>query len=67
MQRDRPKVLQHDRFTNIEGEQVNRLVLDANGHEVQILQFDDSPLLLVKVDDSVKQIDINKLIPQVKP
>jgi len=67
MQRDKPKVLHHDRFTNTEGEQVNRLVLDANGHEVQILQFDDSPLLLVKVDDSVKQIDINKLIPQVKP
>ena len=61
------KVIQHDRFKNHEGENVNRLVLDANGHEVQILQFDDNPLLLVKVDDTIKQIDINKLIPQVKP
>ena len=67
MQRDGPKVIHHDRFTNTEGEQVNRLVLDANGHEVQILQFDDSPLLLVKVDDTIQQINITELIQQVKP
>ena len=54
-----PKVIQHDTFTNTENEQVNRLVLDVNGHNVQILQYDESLNVLVYVDQHAKIIHID--------
>lgn len=56
-----PKVIQHDTFTNPEGETVNRLVVDVNGHNVQVLQYDDSPRLLVKIDEHMAQVDESRV------
>lgn len=53
-------VLQADVFKNEQGETVRSLVLDMNGHDVQILQYDDSPKVVVCVDSLVKQMDISE-------
>lgn len=55
-----PKVIDHDVTTNPEGEQVNRLVLDVNGHDVQVLQYDDHPRVLVRVGKIAKLMHITK-------
>lgn len=52
------KVLQHDIFTNVEQEQVNRLVLNVNGHNVQVIQYDKCLNVLVYVDQHAKIIHI---------
>jgi hypothetical protein len=50
-----------DTFQNIEGETVHRLVLDIPGHDVQILQFDSSPCVCVKVDDDMVMMQIGEI------
>ena len=55
-----PKVVDHDVTTNPEGETVNRLVLDVNGHDVQVLQYDDHLRVLVLVGKIAKMIHITK-------
>jgi len=57
----KPKVLHHDKFKNHEGEEVNRLVLDVDSHNVQVLQYDDSPKVIVKIDEHMAQVDISQL------
>jgi len=60
VQRDGPKVIHHDTITNADNQQVNRLVLDVNGHEVQVLQYDESPTVIVYVDTTAQQMDISQ-------
>jgi len=55
-----PKVIHHDTVTNGDGQQVNRLVLDVNGHNCQVLQYDDSPTVIVYVDTTAEQMDISQ-------
>jgi hypothetical protein len=55
------KVLQHDRFKNREGENVNRLAVDVNGHKVQVLQYDESPNVLVFVDHKAALLPIQQV------
>ena len=55
-----PKVAHHDVTTNPEGETVNRLVLDVNGRDVQVLQYDDHPRVLVFVGKIAKLMHITK-------
>lgn len=52
------KVIHADTFQNYEGESVNRLVLDVNGHNVQVLQYDQNLNVLVYVDQHAKIINI---------
>ena len=54
------KVIHADEFKNHEGENVNRLVLDVNGHNVQVIQYDKNPSVLVFVDTTAKIMDISK-------
>lgn len=53
----KPKVIQHDTFKNHEGETVNRYVLDVDGQTVQVLQYDESPRVVVLVNDTAAQVD----------
>jgi len=49
------RVLSLEKFT-LNGETVNRVVLEMNGHNVQVLGYGDSPLLTVLVDDNAEQV-----------
>jgi len=49
------RVLSKDTF-NLNGETVNRVVLEVNGHNVQVLGYGESPLLTVLVDDNAEQV-----------
>lgn len=55
-----PKILHADKFINADGESVNRLVLDVDGHNVQVIQYDDGPNVVVYVDTAVTIIDIDE-------
>ena len=55
----RMKVIHADKFQNHDGENVNRLVLDVNGHNVQVLQYDQKLNVLVFVDQHAKIIHID--------
>jgi len=59
MQRDGPKVMHHDTHISPDGEQVNRLVLDVNGHNVQVIQYDANLNVLVYVDEHARMIHID--------
>jgi len=61
-----PKVIASDKFKNHEGETVNRLVVDVDGHNVQVLQYDDSPKVIVKIDEHMAQVDISQLRKHVE-
>ena len=47
------------------GETVNRLVLDIDDHEIQVIQYDENPNVLVCVDASMEIISIDNVVQYV--
>ena len=45
----------------LNGETVHRITAEYCGHVVQVLQYDESPLLVVCIGDDVQQVDISEL------
>ena len=48
-------------FVNADHEVIDRVVLDVNGHDVQVLAYDNSPQVVVMVDDAVEQMHISEI------
>lgn len=48
-------------FVNTDDEVVDRVVLEVNDHDVQILAYDNSPQVVVKVDEQVEQMHISQI------
>lgn len=44
-----------------DGEIISRVVVDVHGHDVQILAYDNSPQVVVKVDGAVEQMHISEI------
>jgi len=61
-----PKVIESNKFKNDEGETVNRLVVDVNGHHVQVLQYGKSPRLLVMVDEHIARVDESRVTEHIE-
>lgn len=47
------------------GETVNRLILDIDTHNVQVIQYDENPNVLVCVDTSMKIMPIENVTEYV--
>ena len=47
------------------GETVNRLILDIDSHNVQVIQYDENPNVLVCVDTSMKIMPIDSVVQYV--
>jgi len=43
------------------GEEINRMCLDVRGHDVQIISYDNDPIVSLKFDDDVVMMDIAKV------
>ena len=44
-----------------DGEIISRVEVDVHGHDVQILAYDNSPQVVVKVDEQVEQMHISRV------
>lgn len=47
------------------GETVNRLVLDIDDHEIQVIQYDENPNVLVCMDASIKIMPIDSVVQYI--
>jgi len=43
------------------GEQINRMCLDVRGHDVQIISYDNDPIVSVQFDNDVVMMDITQV------
>ena len=61
----KPQLLKHimqvDEFLLPDGERCARVIMDVCEHIVQVLQYGESPVLTVVVDDDAEQVHINAL------
>lgn len=56
----KPKTLDVNIF-ELNGEIVSRVIMEINGHEVQVLSYDGHPVLTVVIGESVEQVHIINL------
>jgi hypothetical protein len=46
---------------DLNGERCHRVVTDINGHDVTVIQYDESPQVMVVVDHSMRMMDISNV------
>lgn len=54
-------LLEHIIFMNVEGDIVDRTVLNVNGHDVQIVRYNQDKTALLMVDDTITVEKIENL------
>lgn len=54
------KVIEDSTF-DLNGESCHRVVTEINGHDVQVIQYDESPNVVVFVDDNAKPMNISEV------
>lgn len=55
------KVIDVSEFKDADGVIIDRVVVDVHGHDVQILSYDNSPQVVVKVDERMEQMHITEI------